>query len=193
MPSCQRPRSAANGGDDAIRCAPLSVHPRMSAQGIEAAYLDLRPALLRYLRARGAGAQAEDVLQDLWLQLPRSGPVANPSAYLYRSAENLWRNELRAAARRTRRESAVEAGTDAAPAPVTPDAVVAARQLVAAARRRLLAAGGKVEAAFVLTRVEGLSQKEAAIRLGTSLSSVEKALHRAHRELAQLIAEGDGE
>lgn len=165
----------------------------MTPQGLEAAYLHLRPALLRYLRARGAGTQAEDVLQDLWLQLGRSGPVANPSAYLYRSAENLWRNHVRASSRRTVHESAgpVPCAEDAGAAP--PDVAVSARQLVAAARRRLASAGERVEAAFVLVRVEGCSQKEAAQRLGVSLSSVEKALQRAQRELALLIAEGDGE
>lgn len=188
--ACQTPASPRHGGCDApLPPLPNPARPAMTAQGLEAAYLELRPALLRYLAARGAGARAEDVLQDLWVQLVRAGPVANPVAYLYRSAENLWRNEVRAAARRERRE--IDAGADQLPEPL-PDAALAARQMVLAARARLAAAGERVEAAFVLTRVEGRTQQEAARLLGVSLSTIEKDLRRAQVELARIVEEGDG-
>jgi len=57
----------------------------MGVNGLEAVYLASRDALLRFLRAHGAGEAAEDLLNELWLRLrdARPGPVARPLAYLY--------------------------------------------------------------------------------------------------------------
>src|SRR3546814_18656037 len=60
------------------------------ATGLSAIFLHNRPALLRFLRARGAGDESEDLLQDMWMKLEEKdlGPVADPLPYLYRMANN---------------------------------------------------------------------------------------------------------
>jgi len=65
-----------------------------------------RVALERFLRARGAGSDAEDIAQELWMKLGAGGqgPVADPLAYLYRMANNLMIDHHRAASRRRDRE-----------------------------------------------------------------------------------------
>ncbi|NWM55037.1 RNA polymerase sigma factor, partial [Escherichia coli] len=66
-----------------------------------------RGELLRFLVARtGNPAEAEDLLQELWLRIRDAtpGPVANGRAYLYRAAQNLVLDRLREARRREARD-----------------------------------------------------------------------------------------
>lgn len=60
-----------------------------SASGLKAGFVDERAALRRFLTTRtGREADADDVLQDMWMRLALglSGPVGNPRAYLFRMA-----------------------------------------------------------------------------------------------------------
>src|SRR5437868_2148171 len=84
-----------------------TAHP--SGGLLRAAQLEHRAALLRYFAARRVPPdEAEDVLQDLVVKLEThaSGPVAEPRAYLYRMAENLLLDRIRAEGRRRGREQA---------------------------------------------------------------------------------------
>ena len=74
------------------------------ATGLSAILLANRAALLRFLRARGAGTDGEDLLQDMWMKLQEKdiGPVADPLPYLYRMANNLMLDRYRSGARRAR-------------------------------------------------------------------------------------------
>lgn len=73
------------------------------ATGLSAIFLNNRPALLRFLRARGAGDESEDLLQDMWMKLEEKnlGPVTDPLPYLYRMANNLMLDRYRSATRRS--------------------------------------------------------------------------------------------
>ena len=159
--------------------------------GLHAVYLANRRALLRFLRARGAGESAEDVLQDLWLKLSTSshGPIADPLAYLYRAANNLMISRHRSAARAQRREDnwRDQANQSAASA----DRVVIARDEIDRAERRLRALGPRVLRVFVMFRIDGLPQREIAAQLNVSLSTVEKELQRAYRAIAALRDDAD--
>ena len=76
----------------------------MSEDGLKALFLDQRPALTRYLLARGMSpADADDLIQDLYLKLDgyRGGPVGEPRAYLYRMTHNLFLDHRRFSPRRT--------------------------------------------------------------------------------------------
>ena len=76
------------------------------ATGLSELFMANRAALLRFLRARGAGENAEDMIQDMWMKLEAKeiGPVADPLPYLYRMANNLMLDRYRSATRRERRE-----------------------------------------------------------------------------------------
>jgi RNA polymerase sigma-70 factor (ECF subfamily) len=168
---------------------PPMTHPTQSNDqpgGLEAVYLDRRDALVRFLRARGAGEQAEDLVQELWLKLSGAPatPVADPVGYLYRAANNLMISRHRSTERAERRDdewASAGPGEDR-----SGEAALAARQEIERAEQRLKAAGGRVFDAFILFRVEGVPQREIAKRLGVSLSAVEKDLQRAYRAIAEL-------
>ncbi len=87
--------------------SPAMAHA-MKDSGLEAVFLNNRATLLRFLRARGAGEGAEDLLQEMWIRASAgaSGPVADPLAYLYRVANNLLLDRRRAELRPMRAPTA---------------------------------------------------------------------------------------
>lgn len=177
------------------RAMPELIAPTAAAPppaGIEAVYLAHRDQLLRFLRARGAGARAEDLVQELWLRVVASpsGPVVDPLAYLYRAANNLMLNSHRSDARSSARDEAwgeVHLTGEASAA----EAGLLAREEIVRARARLAACGARVQDIFFLFRVEGMSQRDIADRYGLSLSAVEKNVRRAYRAIAALKDEED--
>ena len=175
------------------RDAPMSSTPPLSPRpgGLEAVYLERRDALVRFVRARGAGDHAEDVVQELWLRLSSvpAAPIADPVNYLYRAANNLMISRHRSARRTERRDedyAAFGASEDR-----SGEEVLAARQEIERAEARLRALGERVLHVFLLFRVEGMPQRDIAARLGLSLSAVEKDLQRAYRAIADLKESND--
>lgn len=155
------------------------------SSGLRAVFLADRPQLLRFLSARLGADEAEDALQDLWLKVEggASGPVAEPSAYLYRMANNVALDRRRAAQRRVVRDSG---WVDMQPgAQEQPDAerALLARERLRQVEAALAALPDRVAEAFRLYRFEELPQKRVAERMGISVSAVEKLLHRAYRRI----------
>jgi RNA polymerase sigma-70 factor (ECF subfamily) len=167
--------------------------PNQPAGGLEAVYLDRREALVRFLRARGAGDQAEDLVQELWLKVSAtpSTPVADPAGYLYRAANNLMISRHRSTQRSGRRDDEWSAAAESAD--TSGEASVAARLEIERAEERLRALGDRAFRTFVLFRVEGVPQKEIAEKLGVSLSAVEKNLQRAYRAIAEIRSRSDAD
>lgn len=167
--------------------------------GLEAVFLDHRAPLLRFLRARGAGDSAEDLLQELWIKAAAgaSGPIAEPLAYLYRAANNLMldrrRSELRAARRDqdwTDSTGGAEIGISDAP---SGERALIARETLEQAEAALKALGDRTELIFRRFRVEGVSQRQIADELGISLSAIEKHLQKAYRALVEVRRRLDAE
>ncbi len=162
--------------------------------GLEAVFLENRTTLLRFLRARGAGDAAEDYLQEVWIKASAgaSGPIAEPLAYLYRTANNVMLDRRRAELRATRRDTAwSEAADDAAPA--ESEARLIARERLAAVESALAGLGDRTDAIFRRYRLDGVSQRDIAAEFGISLSAVEKHLQKAYRALADLKERLDAE
>ena len=171
----------------------------MVVSGLSAVLIEHRAALLRFLRARGAGDDADDILQELWLKIERieaAGPIADPRAYLFRMADNLMHDRVRANVRRNNREQAwSDAGYDAAGQDETPSAerALAARQRLREVERALATLGERTQSIFRRFRIDGITQSRIAQEEGISLSAVEKHLQRAYRTVAALIDEEDSE
>jgi len=170
----------------------LTVEARGGGTGLEQIYMLNRDPLLRFLRARGAGEAAEDLLQELWIKAAAgaAGPVRDPLAYLYRTANNLMldrrRSELRQAKRDHEWSGAVsEDGEPASPSPSS-EAILLARDELELTRAALLALGDRTETIFRRFRLDGASQRQIAAELGISLSAVEKHLQKAYRALIDL-------
>ena len=162
------------------------------ATGLSQIFMANRAALLRFLRARGAGEDAEDLLQDIWMKLRAKdiGPVSDPLPYLYRTANNLMLDRYRSASRRERREQdwAKEAGgvmadpTDEVPV----DERMILNQRLEEAQAVLRELGPRVEFVFRRFRLEGVGQRAIAEELGISLTTVEKDLQKAYRAMLAL-------
>ena len=170
---------------------------RMIASGLSAVLIANRAPLLRFLRARGSGDDAEDILQELWLKVERleaEGPIADPRAYLFRMADNLMHDRVRANMRRTNREHAwTETGFDPAGRDETPSAerMLVARQRLRRVELALATLGERTQAIFRRFRIEGVTQSRIAQEQGISVSAVEKHLQRAYRVVAALVDETD--
>lgn len=164
--------------------------PLKNLGGLEAVFMQHRPALERFLRARLRGdGDADDILQDLWLKLATldGGPVAEPLAYLYRMAENLVRDRHRSASRRTKRETEwtkdhIEGSFDA-PRDAQPSAerLFLARDHLRRVNAALDGLPERTAFAFRAARIDGTPQKEIAAQMGISVSAVEKHLQKAYR------------
>lgn len=167
--------------------------PDPSASGLEALLLAHREALLRFLRARGAGDEAEDILQDVWLKVAeqRQGPIANPLSYLYRAAENLMRDRRKSQLRRLGRDRAwldTRAGqSDGA------EGAAIARDEVRTVEARLAELGERTGLILRRFRLDGVAQHDIASELGISRSAVEKHLQKAYRLLLAIKRDSDAE
>lgn len=162
------------------------------ATGLSSIFLANRPALLRFLRARGAGEDAEDLLQDMWMKLDAKdlGPIADPLPYLYRTANNLMLDRYRSATRRGKREQDWAEGAGGVMADPSEDIAVDERMILAErlqeAEAVLRDLGPRVELVFRRFRIEGVGQRMIAEELGVSLTTVEKDLQKAYRALIAL-------
>lgn len=157
-----------------------------SPSGLEAVFLASRPQLLRFLASHGTGAQAEDLLHELWLRVIAEvrQPVAQPLSYLYRAANNLVIDRVRSerqATLRDRRWSELVGPVDGdrSDAPGA-DRVVVSREVLAGAQAALDALGPRVAAVFRRHRLDHVPQREIAGEFGVSLSTVESDLRKAY-------------
>lgn len=165
------------------------------------ALVDVYRADLRsFLRARcGDDGEAEDVLQELWLKVASlpAGPIANGRAYLFRVANNLMLDRLRARHRTMRRDrawlegSAGEATAIAErpdPAPRA-DEVLLREEEAAMVRRAIEGLPPGARRALELHRLDGWPQAEVARIMGISRSGVEKHLAVAMKHLRRSLAD----
>ena len=172
----------------------------MSEGGLKQAFFENRPALLRYLRARGLTPEsAEDLLQDVFVKLQSAptGPVGEPSAYLYRMTHNLLLDQRRSAMRRRAREEAWQSdGTSVVvEADTHPSAeqILISRQRLDAMKVALRTLPVRTQDIFYRFRIEGETQKVIAASLGISKSAVEKHIYRAYRLVSEVKADLESE
>ena len=130
------------------------------------------------LRVTGRAADAEDVLQTVFLRvLARGGDAADvdqPAAYFRRAAVNAAVDVLR------RRELHAEAAYDE----LAPHAAVQPPGLLKERLRRAIAAVDPDDASlFLLRHVEGLSNDELAGMFGIEKNNVAVRLHRIRHRL----------
>lgn len=167
-------------------------------QGLQAVFFENRDSLLRFLRARGAGDHAEDLVQEIWLRAAArgNGPIGNPRSYLFRVAHNLMIDNHRADIQRSRRErhwsdaSGSQAGVSDEP---SIEHSLVTRGMLERTQNVLSELGEPTTSIFRRFRIEGVAQKAIARDLGVSLATVEKHLQKAYRAMLVLKKEFDTE
>ncbi|KWV92239.1 RNA polymerase sigma factor [Erythrobacter sp. YT30] len=159
---------------------------------LEQAFLDQREILMRFLSARGAGNEAEDLLQELWLKIQRTTPkdVQSPHSYLMRAANHLMIDRHRSRTQAESRDHAwleLVAGvtSETEPTPLH-DRNILARQQLEIVENELRALGERPYAIFRRHRVDEVPQRAIAEEFGISLSTVESDLRRCYAVLATL-------
>jgi RNA polymerase sigma-70 factor (ECF subfamily) len=166
--------------------------------GLEAMLLANRPKLLGFFTSRTRDpAEAEDIVQELYLRLARvpPGPVTEPMAYLYRMGLNLVVDRARERQRRARREgdwgevSTHRIGTELVDDSPSPLAELVGRERGQRIADALASMPPGAARAFRMHKIDGLSHREVAEQLGISRKGVEKHMAVAFRHLAKELQE----
>lgn len=182
------------GRKPSFRLLPDASHPCcerfMTDGGLVLLFGELRPALARYLMARGASSdEAEDILQDIHMKLlaDNIGPVSQARAYLYSMANNHFLMHRRSAGRRVRREedwAQINGGRDGeVDERPSVETELIAREQLAILQRVLDDLPERSRIIFRRFRIDGEPQRRIAEELGISVSAVEKHLARAYEAI----------
>jgi RNA polymerase sigma-70 factor (ECF subfamily) len=143
------------------------------------------PALRRYFLRRAQAADADDLVQDVFLSLQARGEGAridNVEGYLFRTAANVLGMRRRKAGWRWGSQEDLD-GLDDLVDELSPERVLMAKQALELVVRALADMPPRTAQAFFLYRFGQLSQEQVARRMGVSLKAVEKFLRKALRHL----------
>jgi RNA polymerase sigma factor (sigma-70 family) len=150
------------------------------------------PALRRHFHKRGAGADAEDLTQEVFLRLQTGAERAsidNVEGYIFRIANNVlisrYRHDL--VEGRPYREAMPD--DLEGPEQLSPERILLGRERWIRFVAGLQALPPRAREAFLLHRFEEMTYAAIARRMGISVSAVEKLISRA---LQQLAIELDG-
>ena len=133
--------------------------------------------LCRYVQQKFSRAgEADDIVQDAFQNILTAGNIdslANPRAYLYKTAKNIALNRLRQ--KDCQNEIFVDIDDhDMVGAPM--DRQIMAEIDIRHVREVLDRLPEKYRATFLLNRIEGKTYKEISVELGITVSSVEKRM-----------------
>ena len=149
------------------------------------------------LRMLGSREEAEDVAQETFLNLHRSGHrfrgEARFSTFVYRVAANAALNRRRSQGRHQAREGVLALEAQAAPVrPADPEAAAASSELRAELELALRALPPALRLPVLLCDVEGLGYSEIARILELADGTVKSRIHRGRRWLRERLGAGVG-
>ena len=150
-------------------------------------------SLRTWLRWHRSGADADDVVQETYAilaSLESVEHIRNPRNYMFQTARSVIYQQAR-------RDSIVRfqglgAAADPASEEASPEVASILRDELRRADRLLAALPDRMREAFVLRRIEGMSQREIARRMSISENTVEKHIGKALKVLLQSLVEADG-
>jgi RNA polymerase sigma-70 factor (ECF subfamily) len=172
---------------------PVSETRPAAGAGAEEIWREFHDGLLGFISRRVPSREtAEDILQDVMLRIHRSAAGVERAeavgAWVHAIARNAIADHYRSAS--VRRELAGGAAIDpdgaAEPEDEPPDVRAELATCIAPLLRRL---SPSFREALALTELEGLTQEEAAARVGISLSGMKSRVQRARTQLRQVLVE----
>lgn len=162
---------------------------RARAAWLGRAVIPHEPALRNWLRRRPVtGLDIDDIVQEVYARLvalPSVDHVENPKTYAFQVASSVMINHIRRLKVVAIDSVASFEHLDLADEEASPERVIAARDELLRLDRMLDSFPARVAEVFRLRRVEGLSQREVAQRLGVAESTVEKHMARGVRMVAE--------
>lgn len=186
--------------DDSVKGGPESTglassEPDAAAgrdRWVAEAYRRFGPALRRFLRRhRASFHEAEDLTQDAYARfyaLQEPARIANPKAYLYRTALNLLVDLRRRQKVRAAHDVTLE--TVAPPVDATVEADSEQEYRLRALHVAISALPPRCREVFILQRYRGWSHRRIAETLGISVHAVEKHVVRALKRCQESVRYG---
>jgi RNA polymerase sigma-70 factor (ECF subfamily) len=160
--------------------------------------LPAEPSLRQWLRRAFPGCDVDDVVQETYCRLAAVRDldrIEEPRRYLFQTARNVVLAELRR--QRVVRIDAAGSAADLEAAlaadELSPDRVIGGRWLLARVDVLLAALPERARTAIRLRKLDGLSQRQIAERLGVTETVVENDLARGLRALLAGLTEGERE
>jgi RNA polymerase sigma-70 factor, ECF subfamily len=172
---------------------PVSTQGPPAASEAEAIWLEFHEGLLRFVERRVRSREtAEDILQDVMLRIHRQADglerAEAVAAWVHAIARNAIVDHYRSA--RVRRELATGSAIDPETADEPEDEARGVRAELAACITPLLKRlPATYRVALTLTEIEGLTQTQAADRLGLSHSGMKSRVQRARGQLKQVLVQ----
>ncbi len=150
------------------------------------------PRLLRFLRRFGPRISPEDISQDAFAKLcaAKTEEIANPKAYLITTARNLALNDLRRQSNH-KTDAYGEIADLGISAERDPETQLIVSEELSTAEAALQALEPHLREALLLHIVEGLTQPEAAARLGVSRRTLQRYIETALAQLALALHDPD--
>ncbi len=173
----------------------------MSAETLKSVYMEQRPALRRFLAARlRSDAAAEDLVQELWIKASAADPpdnLDNPASYLFTMAGRLALDHIRQHKRRQARdekwtgEHVTTTGGFATSTEDDGETRLLRAERIQKVRDAIAQLPPKARQVFEMHRMQGLTHKQIAAELGIAVSTVEKHMIRAMRELTVTLRDSE--
>lgn len=185
-PVPEHPEFAALAEGDPLPPEDRRAVPQHAA--LETLYRAHHDGLLRFIRRRGQGERARDVVQRVFCRLAglseqERQEIAAPAAYLRRAADNMLRDDAR---QEERRSAVFHLGEDdVALRSGDQWAALEARDRLRRLEAALLRLKPRTREIFLAHRIDGYSYAEIAARTGLSIKTVEMHMTRAIAYLAQ--------
>jgi RNA polymerase sigma factor (sigma-70 family) len=156
--------------------------PRLRAEELGVWMAQYGPALRRFFRRRVGPAEAEDMLQDVFLAMSvrRGDPVDNVEGYLFRIAANLIAKRHGREASRAAFEALLET-----PEGFSPERILMSKQEASQVLAAIKGLPPRTREAFIFHRFEEMTYPEIARRLGISVSAVKQLIARAIRQVSE--------
>jgi RNA polymerase sigma factor (sigma-70 family) len=152
--------------------------------------------LLRFLTARlGCREQAADVVQDTFLRVRKVkdlAAIAQPRAFLYKTALNLTVDLFRRQRIRSERTTQLDMTEDYPSTTPRQDDEVEAKERVRLLQQAIAALPPKCRQVFLLHKFMDLSHAEIAARLGISRNMVEKHVMKAMAHCRRRVESAEG-